>query len=161
MMNLLRAPIERAGVEELLPHRSPILLVDRVTAFYGPPRAELQASYRVPVDHPILAGHFPGRPIWPGALTIEGLAQTANLLGALLACLDDRGVLVLGSSHAYRGLLAAVEVKLLHVIEPEQRIDYAARMVGGRGPIHRIEVSAAIGRREVARGSIAVAVEST
>ncbi len=160
-MNLLRAPIELAAVELLLPHRFPILLVDRVTAFYGPPRSEVQASYCVPADHPILAGHFPGRPIWPGALTIEGLAQTANLLGALLACLDDRGALVLGSSQAtpHRGLLAAVEVKLLHVVEPEQQLDYVARMVGGRGPIHRIEVSAAVGRREVARGSIAVAVE--
>jgi 3-hydroxyacyl-[acyl-carrier-protein] dehydratase len=160
-MNLLRSPIERAAVEELLPHRSPILLVDRVTAFYGPPRTELQASYRVPADHPILAGHFPGRPIWPGALTIEGLAQTANLLGSLLACLDDRGVLVFGSPQPgpHRGLLAAVDVKLLHVVEPEQRLDYAARMVGGRGPIHRIEVIATVGRREVARGSIAVAVE--
>jgi 3-hydroxyacyl-[acyl-carrier-protein] dehydratase len=162
-MNLLAAPLERADVERLLPHRSPISLVDRVTAFHGPPRTELRASYRVPADHPILAGHFPGRPIWPGVMTIEGLAQTANLLGALLSRLREDGTLAadLGHPHPeHRGLLAAVEVKLLQVVAPEDLLDYAARLVGARGPVHRIEVSAAVGRRVVARGSIAVAVEA-
>lgn len=160
-MNVLATPLERAQVERLLPHRAPISLVDRVTAFYGPPRAELRASYRVPADHPILAGHFPGRPIWPGVLTIEGLAQTASLLGALLPRLREDGTLAAdldGELPAHRGLLAAVEVKLLQVVEPEDLLDYAARLVGARGPVHRIEVSAAVGRRIVARGSIAVAV---
>ncbi|PRQ08066.1 3-hydroxyacyl-ACP dehydratase FabZ family protein [Enhygromyxa salina] len=166
-MNLLAAPLERSGIEVLLPHRSPILLVDRVTAFHGPPRSELRASFRVAADHPILAGHFPGRPIWPGVLTIEGLAQTANLLGVLLPLIGEDGALTVDlaaarepEAVAHRGLLASVEVKLLHVVEPGDLLEYAARLVGGRGPVHRVEVSAAVGRRVVARGSIAVAVES-
>ncbi|KIG19058.1 3-hydroxyacyl-[acyl-carrier-protein] dehydratase, FabZ form [Enhygromyxa salina] len=160
-MNLLDAPLERAGIEALLPHRSPILLVDRVTALHGPPRTELRASFRVTADHPILAGHFPGRPIWPGVMTIEGLAQTANLLGALLPRLAEDGTLAANASTQHRGLLASVEVKLLHVVEPGDLLEYAARLVGGRGAVHRVEVSAAVGRRVVARGSIAVAVDTS
>lgn len=156
--NLLDAPLEGDAIEALLPHRPPLMLIDRVSAAYGPPRSEVRASYRVRADHPILAGHFPGRPIWPGALTIEGLAQTANVLGVLLArSSSPQG----GESPApdeHRGLLAAVEVKLLQIVVPGDRLDYAARLVGELERVHRLEVSATVGRRLVARGSIAVAL---
>jgi 3-hydroxyacyl-[acyl-carrier-protein] dehydratase len=160
--NLLEAPLDRAGIEALLPHRSPILLVDRVLALYGPPRTELRASYRVPVDHPILAGHFPGRPVWPGVLTIEGLAQASNLLGVMLDWVSEAGTLAPpkpAEGVEHRGLLAGVDVKLLSVVEPDDLLEYSARLIGAFGVVRRIEVSASVGRRVVARGKIAVAVE--
>ena len=75
----LGAPV----VELLIPHRRPFLMVDGVTRFHleEPPRVE---AYRhVSMNEPCFAGHFPGMPLWPGALTMEGLGQTAALLSAL------------------------------------------------------------------------------
>jgi len=64
-----------------LPHRYPFLLVDRVLS-YEPART-LTAIKNVTFDEPCFTGHFPGRPIFPGVLIIESMAQATGLLGAL------------------------------------------------------------------------------
>lgn len=64
-----------------LPHRYPFLLVDRVLS-YEPART-LTAIKNVTFDEPCFTGHFPGRPIFPGVLIIEAMAQATGLLGAL------------------------------------------------------------------------------
>ena len=69
-------------IARLLPQGDPIRLVDSVISWRP---QHIHARYRVPADHPVLAGHFPGRPLWPGVYLIEGLAQAALLLGVLLS----------------------------------------------------------------------------
>jgi 3-hydroxyacyl-[acyl-carrier-protein] dehydratase len=61
-----------------LPHRYPILLVDRVLEIE--PDKRIKALKNVSVNEPYFAGHFPGRPVMPGVLTLEALAQAAALL---------------------------------------------------------------------------------
>jgi 3-hydroxyacyl-[acyl-carrier-protein] dehydratase len=61
-----------------LPHRYPILLVDRVIEFESGVR--IKALKNVTINEPFFAGHFPARPVMPGVLTLEALAQTAALL---------------------------------------------------------------------------------
>jgi 3-hydroxyacyl-[acyl-carrier-protein] dehydratase len=63
---------------ELLPHRYPFLLVDRVTAVK--PGASLSAIKNVTVNEPFFQGHFPGQPIMPGVLILEAMAQATGLL---------------------------------------------------------------------------------
>jgi 3-hydroxyacyl-[acyl-carrier-protein] dehydratase len=65
----------------LLPHRPPFRFVDRVVELVAGDHVE--ASYQVTGDEPFLAGHFPGRPIFPGVLQLEALAQAGAI--ALLA----------------------------------------------------------------------------
>jgi 3-hydroxyacyl-[acyl-carrier-protein] dehydratase len=65
----------------LLPHRPPFRFVDRVVTLE--PGNHVEATYRVTGDEPFLAGHFPGRPIFPGVLQLEALAQAGAI--ALLA----------------------------------------------------------------------------
>lgn len=67
-----------AEVQALLPHRPPFLLIDGVTALV--PGQSITAVRRVDPADPVLAGHFPGRPIYPGALVAEAMAQAAVLL---------------------------------------------------------------------------------
>jgi 3-hydroxyacyl-[acyl-carrier-protein] dehydratase len=148
-------PLGRTEIEALISHRPPILLVDEVTAFYAAPRCELRANYLVTPDHVVLAGHFPNQPVWPGVLTIEGMAQAANLLAVLL------GRLQAGEAAQQQGWLAAVEVKLLHPVRPGDRLDYAVRLRSTHANVQRIDVSAGVGRREVAHGSIAVATHES
>ncbi|CDN86496.1 3-hydroxyacyl-[acyl-carrier-protein] dehydratase FabZ [Hydrogenophaga intermedia] len=63
---------------KLLPHRYPILLVDRVISIEKGQR--IQALKNVTINEPFFTGHFPHRPVMPGVLMLEAMAQTAALL---------------------------------------------------------------------------------
>jgi 3-hydroxyacyl-[acyl-carrier-protein] dehydratase len=64
---------------KLLPHRYPMLLVDRVLDYK--PGEYLHAIKNVTVNEPIFTGHFPNQPIFPGVLILEAMAQATGLLG--------------------------------------------------------------------------------
>ncbi|NQZ10022.1 MAG: 3-hydroxyacyl-ACP dehydratase FabZ, partial [Algicola sp.] len=68
---------------ELLPHRYPMLLVDKVVGFV--PGKSLHAVKNVSFNEPVFNGHFPGRPIFPGVMILEALAQATGLLGFKMA----------------------------------------------------------------------------
>jgi 3-hydroxyacyl-[acyl-carrier-protein] dehydratase len=70
----------------VLPHRYPILLVDRVLEME--PGKRFVAVKNVTINEPVFLGHFPGRPVMPGVLLIEGMAQAGGLL--LLHDIPDR-----------------------------------------------------------------------
>jgi beta-hydroxyacyl-ACP dehydratase FabZ len=70
----------------VLPHRYPFLLVDRVLEME--PRKRIAAIKNVTINEQVFLGHFPGRPVMPGVLLIEGLAQAGGLL--LLHDMPDR-----------------------------------------------------------------------
>ncbi len=63
----------------LLPHRYPMLLVDKVVDFT--PGDSLHAIKNVTVNEPVFTGHFPEQPIFPGVMILEALAQATGLLG--------------------------------------------------------------------------------
>jgi 3-hydroxyacyl-[acyl-carrier-protein] dehydratase len=89
-MNQIVLPVDVRGIEKLLPHRYPFLLVDRVTDFE--PRKRIVAYKNVTCSEPFFTGHFPGNPVMPGVLIIEALAQAGGLLTTLTAKAegDDR-----------------------------------------------------------------------
>ena len=76
----------------LLPHRYPMLLVDRVIEIV--PNVSIHAVKAVSINEPFFAGHFPGRPIMPGVLIVEALAQAAGVLAIESMGLADSGKLV-------------------------------------------------------------------
>ena len=67
-------------IRQLLPHRYPFLLVDRVTEL-DLEEKRIRAYKNVTVNEPFFTGHFPDHPIMPGVLIIEAMAQAAGLLG--------------------------------------------------------------------------------
>lgn len=75
-----------------LPHRYPILLVDRVLAIE--PGKSIRALKNVTINEPFFTGHFPHRPVMPGVLMLEAMAQTAALLSfaTVGATPDDNSV---------------------------------------------------------------------
>lgn len=69
------------AIQKRLPHRYPFLLLDRVQSWE--PHRSLVALKNVSINEPFFQGHFPGRPVMPGVLVIEALAQAAGLLAFL------------------------------------------------------------------------------
>ena len=69
--------IDISGVMQLLPHRFPFLMVDRVVKIEG---NHIVAVKNVTINEPYFAGHFPGHPIMPGVLQLEAMAQVAGIL---------------------------------------------------------------------------------
>ena len=74
-------PVTTAEIQRLLPHRYPFLLVDRVVEFEKDRR--VLAYKNVTCNEPFFTGHFPGRPVMPGVLVVEALAQAGGLLTQL------------------------------------------------------------------------------
>ena len=70
--------LDAARIMELLPHRYPFLLIDRITACR--PRESITALKNVTINEPFFQGHFPGRPVMPGVLVIEAMAQAGGVL---------------------------------------------------------------------------------
>jgi 3-hydroxyacyl-[acyl-carrier-protein] dehydratase len=75
-----------------LPHRYPMLLVDRVEEIV--PDQSIRAIKAVTINEPFFQGHFPGRPIMPGVLIVEALAQAAGVLAIESLGLAESGKLV-------------------------------------------------------------------
>ena len=84
-------PLEAAEIMRIIPHRYPFLLIDRVIELEEGKR--VVAIKNVSANEPQFTGHFPDRPIMPGVLTVEALAQTGAV--AVLSRPDYRGKLAL------------------------------------------------------------------
>jgi len=82
-MNNTNMPVDIEKILELLPHRYPFLLVDRVLEYQldDPPR--IRALKNVSFNEPFFQGHFPQHPVMPGVLLIEAMAQAAGCLAHL------------------------------------------------------------------------------
>lgn len=74
-------PIDIPGIREMLPHRYPFLLVDRVVE--AEPGKRVLCYKNVSANEPFFTGHFPHRPVMPGVLVIEALAQAGGVLTQL------------------------------------------------------------------------------
>jgi len=97
----------------LLPHRYPFLLVDRVVSYE--PRQNISAYKNVTFNEPFFQGHFPARPIMPGVLIVEAMAQTGGLL-ALLSMGEELDNMLLY-------FMTMDKVKFRRPVEPGDRLE--------------------------------------
>lgn len=84
---LVTLPVCINDIQRLLPHRYPFLLVDRVVELE--PNKRILAYKNVTANEPFFQGHFPGRPVMPGVLVVEAMAQVGGLLTQLSKSTDD------------------------------------------------------------------------
>ncbi|MEY2883876.1 MAG: 3-hydroxyacyl-ACP dehydratase FabZ [Pseudomonadota bacterium] len=123
------------AVMAVLPHRFPMLLVDRVEDIVlGVSARGIKA---VTINEPFFAGHFPGRPIMPGVLIIEALAQTAGVLA--LRTLGDAGA----GKLVY--FMAIDNAKFRVPVEPGCLLDLKVEFTQNRGRVSKFN-----GRAEIA-----------
>jgi 3-hydroxyacyl-[acyl-carrier-protein] dehydratase len=148
--------LDRVAIEQLLPQRPPLLLVDRVTSTASGAAPSLVAALDLTGDEAVFRGHFPNRPIWPGSYTIEGLAQACALLGGLAARAgaEPSGAAAPVSEHA--AMVAAVKVKLLRPVVPPATLVYRVAHTHAVGDVHRFAVEASVDGAAVAQGTLDV-----
>ena len=107
-------------IMNMLPHRYPFLLVDRVTAYE--PQKYIDAYKCVSINEPFFQGHFPGLPVMPGVLIVEALAQAGGLL--VLTALDD--ATVSNSIFLFTGIES---VRFRKPVFPGDRLDLHCELV--------------------------------
>jgi 3-hydroxyacyl-[acyl-carrier-protein] dehydratase len=154
--------LDSAVIDRLLPHRDPMRLVDRITGFAASPQPRLRAELHVHGDEPVLAGHFPDQPIWPGVLVIEGLAQAGGLLVGIATIVREHGEAALAQlqlpEHPPFGWLVRVAVDLVAPVRPPATIIYEVRHAGEHAGLIRIDARASVAERSVAQGMITLAI---
>ncbi len=112
-MTNLELPIDIERIREMLPHRYPFLLVDRVVEFESGKR--IKAWKNVSINEPFFNGHFPAHAVMPGVLVIEALAQAGGLLSHM-----TRG----GPSAGKLSYLVKVdEAKFSRMVVPGDRLE--------------------------------------
>ena len=141
----MKAPLGRAEIESILPHRDPFLLIDEVL--------ELEPGKRVvarkTVTEADCAGHFPGNPIMPGVKMVEALAQTGAV--AVLSTDENRGKIAL-----FAGI---DDVRFKRIVRPGEELRLECDLEIVRGPIGKGRARASVGGGLAVRGTLTFAVD--
>jgi 3-hydroxyacyl-[acyl-carrier-protein] dehydratase len=143
------------GMEDILsilPHRPPFLFVDRVTKLV--PDKEITAERTLRDDEPFFAGHFPQKPIMPGVLVTDALAQASGLLLGL--SLKAAGTAIAKEPKLF--FLASVNIKYISPSFPGETLDLHSRFEKKFGVLFSFSVEAFAGRKTVAKGVMALAM---
>jgi 3-hydroxyacyl-[acyl-carrier-protein] dehydratase len=133
-------------IQRLIPHRYPLILVDRVLELE--PGKRIVALKNVSANEPFFQGHFPGNPIMPGVLMIEALAQAGTIL--LLSQPENRGKI---------GLFAGIDgLKFRRVVGPGDQLRLEVEFTMRRGPIGKGRARATVDGQVAVEGELTFAV---
>jgi 3-hydroxyacyl-[acyl-carrier-protein] dehydratase len=140
-------PFGRDTIESILPHREPFLLLDEVLELE--PGRRVVARREVRAEDPWFAGHFPQRPVMPGVLIVEAMAQAGAV--AVLIEEENRGKIAF-----FAGI---DDCRFKRVVSPGEVLTLTCEIDTVRGPIGRGKATAYVGDELAARGTLTFAVE--
>jgi len=141
--------MDRSEIETLIPHRPPFLWIDRVEELE--PGVRCVAVKFVDPASPIFSGHFPARPILPGVLLIEAVAQTACVM------LGSSASQTAGKALGAMALLAAVNrFKFLKPVTPGQELRVETTKLTEAGQLVCIAGTVRVAGEIVANGELTV-----
>ena len=136
------------GVMKYLPHRYPFLLVDRVLEFV--PGKSLRALKNITYNEPYFTGHFPHRPLMPGVIIMEALAQAAGLLAFLTAD-------VIPDENTRFYFVGIDKARFRKPVEPGDQLILIVNLERTFKGIYRYATRAEVGGEEVANAQIMIA----
>jgi len=131
--------IDIQGIMDLLPHRYPILLVDRILDYE---RGQwIRGIKNISMGEQVFQGHFPKRPVFPGVLIVEAMAQTGGCL--MMMDIEDRAKKVI----FFMGIDA---VKFRKPVVPGDQLVMEAKVIQLRGKIAKLRGEAFVNGQKVA-----------
>ncbi|MDR0827035.1 MAG: 3-hydroxyacyl-ACP dehydratase FabZ [Desulfovibrio sp.] len=146
----LGRPIDVRGIMDFLPHRYPFLLVDRIVSREAEGK-KILAYKNVSINEPFFQGHFPGRPIMPGVLIIEALAQA----GAFLIIRGLTPEQVKNSIFLFTGI---DKVRFRKLVTPGDRLDLECVLLRHKMRLWRMHGIATVDGQNVAEADLTAVV---
>jgi 3-hydroxyacyl-[acyl-carrier-protein] dehydratase len=135
--------LDIAGIQSILPHRYPFLLVDKILEME--PKKRIIGIKNVSINEPYFQGHFPGKPIMPGVLILESMAQTGGLL--LLQEIADRE-----SKLLY--FVAIDNARFRRPVVPGDQLHLEMKVVAWRGNLCKLDGLATVNGALVAEATL-------
>jgi 3-hydroxyacyl-[acyl-carrier-protein] dehydratase len=139
-----KPPVDANGILRILPHRFPFVLVDRVVTIE--PGARIVAYKNVSLSDPWVPGHFPGRPVMPGVLIVEALAQAGGLLAHATEPFDP--------DHKLLFFLGIDDCKFRRPVTPGDRLDLHVSVARRRSNIWKLDAQARVDGLLVAQAGL-------
>ena len=143
--------MDMQAILERLPHRYPFLLVDRVLELH--PGKSIRALKNVTYNEPFFPGHFPGRPVMPGVMIIEALAQATGIL-----CFTSANVIPTEQTRFY--FVGIDKARFRKPVVPGDQLILSATVQRALRGIWKFETMALVGDTEVAHAEMMVAPET-
>ena len=131
-------------IMEMLPHRYPFLLVDRIISLV--PDEKIVALKNVTINEPFFQGHFPGKPIMPGVLIIEALAQVGGILAYETGPPEKRNRLIY--------FMGMDKVRFRKVVVPGDQIIFEAKILKFRSKVAKMSGTATVDGQLVAEAEL-------
>lgn len=135
--------IDIQQIMRLLPHRYPFLLIDRIVDIDGDRHAV--GIKNVTASEPQFQGHFPNRPIMPGVLMIEGMAQTAGAISMHAQGMEKPGLIF---------FMTIDNAKFRRPVVPGDVLEYHVRLLKKRGNVRRYACEAMVAGEKVAEAEL-------
>jgi 3-hydroxyacyl-[acyl-carrier-protein] dehydratase len=141
-------------IEEILrriPHRPPFLLIDRAEDYR--PHQSIVGIKCVSINEPYFVGHFPGRPVMPGVLIIEALAQTGGVLmsKSLQVDVENKGIMFISVDNC----------RFRHPVRPGDMLRMAVEVVRARGDVFKFRGRGMVGDKVAAECEFAAMLIET
>ncbi len=140
--------IEIPKILEILPHRYPFVLVDRVTDIE--PGERIRGHKMVSYNEPWVQGHFPDHPIMPGVLIIEALAQIGGILAYASEPFD--------ASQSLMFFLGIDKAKFRNTVTPGDRLDLEVEVLHHRSNVWRLRGEATVEGTLCAQGELLASI---
>jgi 3-hydroxyacyl-[acyl-carrier-protein] dehydratase len=132
-------------IQEMLPHRYPFLLVDRVTDIKA--GESIEAYLNISITNSVFEGHFPGHPIYPGVLIIEGMAQAGGILAFQSVPKEE-----VENKVVY--FMSIDKAKFRNPVKPGDKLVYKLSVIKHRGKIWQLDAKAYVDDNLVAEAEL-------
>jgi 3-hydroxyacyl-[acyl-carrier-protein] dehydratase len=135
-------------IQKILPHRYPFLLLDRVTDIKT--GDSIIAYKNVSISEPVFEGHFPGHPIYPGVMIIEGMAQAGGVLAFKSVPEEDS----INPEDKVVYFMSIDKVKFRNPVKPGDRLEYRVRVMRQKGTVWQFEAKAYVDGKLVTQAEL-------
>ena len=135
-------------IQNILPHRYPFLLVDRITKLDK--GSYIEGLKNVSISEPVFQGHFPDHPIYPGVMIIEGMAQAGGVLA--FKSMDDASQEEIQNKVVY--FMSIDKAKFRSPVTPGDQLVYKINVIKNKGAVWQLDAKAYVDDKVVAQAEL-------